>query len=229
MLRKNQKQLFTRALIIATMVALAVTLSLSAGGQAGDTPPKDKVKVFGKTYGQWSAEWWQWVAAIPAAQNPLFSAGQVDLSIGQEGNVWYLAGSWVGPVERQGTVPVGTALFLPVFNVMAYNAPGETYTEEELRDMAEGFIDLATGVQCTVDGEPVAISPTVRLRSIVRVQSPVFGFSGEVLGSSDLAVSDGYWVMLPALSAGPHDIQFYAAIPEWGIEQDVTYNLTVVP
>lgn len=219
MLRKNQKQVFTRVLIMVTIVALALTLSLSAG---------EKAKVFGKTYGQWSVDWFQWVAAIPEDQNPLFSMGEVDLSIGQEGKVWFLAGSWVGPAERTGTVLANNALFFPIFNVWAYNDVGETYTEDELRDMAEGFIDMVTAVSCTVDGKDLAMSSNVRPKSILRLQSPAFSYTSDLFGSTDLAVMDGYFVMLPPLSEGEHQIHFHAEIPDFEIVQDVTYNITVV-
>lgn len=215
MSRKNQKQVFSRALIMVSIIALALTLSMPswgelhlAGGKDGGTPKKMQVKVLGKTYGQWSVEWLQWAAAIPADQNPLFSEGEVDLSIGQEGHVWFLAGSWVGPVVRTGEVPTDTPLFFPIFNLWAYNDVGETYTEEELRAMAVEAIDAVSVVHCTVDGEASAISyPTVR------VQSPPFGYSSDVFGSTDLAVTDGYWVMVPPLPAGEHEIHFDGGNP----------------
>ena len=47
MLGKNQRQAFTKVLIMVAIVALVLTLSLSAGG------PEGKVQVFGKTYGEW--------------------------------------------------------------------------------------------------------------------------------------------------------------------------------
>jgi hypothetical protein len=229
MSRKNQKRAFTRVLMIVAVLALALSLSLpgwgglSVPGGNDDGTPKMQVKVFGKTYGEWSAEWLLWAAKIPAEQNPLFGQGEVDLSIGQEGRVWFLAGSWVGPVERIGEVPASKALFFPIFNLWAYNGPGETYTEEELRAMAAGAVDAVSVVHCTVDGIPSAISsPTVRQ------QSPPFGYSSELLGDTDLAVMDGYFVMVPPLSAGEHVIHFDGGIPEWGWEQDVTYYLTVV-
>jgi len=219
MLRKNQKQVFTKVLIMTSIVALALTISLSAG----------EPYVIGKTYGEWCLEWFQCIGAIPPAENPLFSEGEVDLSIGQEGKVWFLSGSWVGTVERTGTVPANKALFFPVFNVWAYNDVGEEYTEEELREMAEGAVDLVSVLNCTVDGKALPISSNLRPKAIVRVQSPAFSYSSDVFGSSDLAVMDGYWVMLPPLSEGEHVIHFDGGIPEWNWMQDVTYNLTVVP
>lgn len=104
MSRKDQKQAFTKVLILVAVVALALSLSLPdwgelrlAGGEDGGTPKTMQVKALGKTYGQWSVEWFQYIAAIPADQNPLFSEGEVDLSIGQQGHVWFLACSMVGP------------------------------------------------------------------------------------------------------------------------------------
>lgn len=230
MSRKNEKQAFTKVLILVAVVALALSLSLPgwgelrlAGGEDGGKPKQMQVKALGKTYGQWSVEWFQFVAAIPADQNPLFSEGEVDLSIGQQGHVWFLAGSWIGPVVRTGEVPVDTPLFFPIFNVWAYNGPGETYTEEELRAMAAGAVDAVDFVHCTVDGEASAISyPTVR------EQSPAYAYSSELFGDTELAVSDGYWVMIAPLPVGEHVIHFDGGITDWGWTQDVTYNITVV-
>ncbi|UCC22890.1 MAG: hypothetical protein JSW23_02140 [Planctomycetota bacterium] len=221
MLRKNQKRIFSKVLITASIVALALTLSISAGGEEG------KAKIFGKSYGQWSVEWFKWVEAIPEDENPLFSDGEVDLSIGQDGKVWFLAGSWIGPAERQGTVPADKALFFPIFNIWAYNSPGETYTEEELRAMCEGFVDMVSVLSCTVDGDALPVSSVLRPKSILRFQSPAFALDG-ILGEVDLVVCDGYWVMLPPLSEGEHEIHFHAEIPEYEIVQDVIYNITVV-
>ncbi|MHC4109501.1 MAG: hypothetical protein ACYSUY_00400 [Planctomycetota bacterium] len=228
MLRKNEKQAFTKVLILVAVVALALSMSLPGWGEISlDIDDamftKMKVKVFGKTYSEWSAEWLLWAAKIPADQNPLFGEGEVDISIGQEGKVWFLAGSWVGPVERIGEVPQGKALFFPIFNLWAYNGPGETYTEEELRDIAVSYVDLVDDVNCTVDGASSAISyPTVRQ------QSPAFGYTSELLGDTELAVSDGYFVMLPPLPVGEHVVHFDGGITDIGWLQDVTYYITVV-
>jgi len=170
-------------------------------------------------------------AKIPADENhPIFSEGEVDLSIGQKGPVWFLAGSWEGrPIVRTGTVPEGKALFVPIFAVFDYNAPGETDTEEEMRAWLAEATDLTTVMRCTVDGEPSVISyPTVR------VQSPRFSFTApeppepNLCGSSDLAVCDGYWVIVPPLPVGEHEIHSECENAEYNWGWDVTYNITVV-
>ncbi|MHC4642252.1 MAG: hypothetical protein ACYS32_11450 [Planctomycetota bacterium] len=228
MLRKKEKQVFGRVLIMVAIVALALSLSLPGWGElrlpgAPTMAPKPTLKVFGRTYGQLSVQWFQWVAKIPADQNPLFSEGEVDLSIGQKGNVWFLGGSWVGPVVRTGEVPEGKVLFFPIFNVWWAYEPGEEITEDEMRDEIAGAVDAVDFVHCSVDGRASAIStPTVR------TQSPAFAYSSEVLGDTELAVSDGYWVMIPPLPVGEHVVHFDGGITDWGWMQDVTYNITVV-
>ena len=51
-------------------------------------------------------------------------------------------------------------------------------------------------------------------------------FDGCITGSSQPAVSDGYWIMLAPLSPGTHTIHFTAGIDNL-VLQDVTYHLTV--
>jgi len=39
--------------------------------------------IAGRTYGEWSAAWWQWATSIPVSSNPLFDKG--DGNTGQTG------------------------------------------------------------------------------------------------------------------------------------------------
>jgi hypothetical protein len=85
------------------------------------------------------------------------------------------------------------------------------------------YVDLVDDVNCTVDGKASVMSyPTVRQ------QSPAFGYTSDLLGDTDLAVSDGYFVMLPPLPVGEHVIHFDGGILDWGWVQNVTYYITVV-
>ena len=70
-----------------------------------------------------------------------------------------------------------------------------------------------------------------------RVQSPATPFTTSVdnilgvpAGSSGLLVSDGYWIMVPPLSKGAHEIHCTGLLgsgPFAGFSQDVTWHLTV--
>ena len=51
-----------------------------------------------------SGNGWLIVVHIPSSTNPLLDDGSGDCAVGQNGPVWSLAGSRVGPVERTYTV-----------------------------------------------------------------------------------------------------------------------------
>ena len=97
-------------------------------------------RVYGKTYGEWTAKWWQWAHSLPAATNPLRQEGMVDCSHGQSGPVWFLAGTLGGGAERTCTIPHRKALLFPLVNADFVNVPGdcgraEGCTEAEKRQL----------------------------------------------------------------------------------------------
>jgi hypothetical protein len=76
------------------------------------------------TYGEWNARWWQWFFSVPASKNPgLATNGAVNCSVGQSGDVWFLAGYFLGSgsFTRSCTIPAGKALFIPLINSWADN------------------------------------------------------------------------------------------------------------
>ena len=85
-------------------VSLVLMLLLAIAPAYADD--KGQPKIHGKTYGEWSAQWWQWVRSIPdpdGHSNPLTSSEQVDCTIGQAGSVWFLAGTTGGAPVRLGS------------------------------------------------------------------------------------------------------------------------------
>jgi len=185
-------------------------------------------KPYGKSWGEWTAEWWKWAFSLPVSAHPLFDTA--DCSAGQSGPVWFLGGSFAGvAVTRTCRVPAGKSILLPVVNAECSTVeppPFHGDDESELRACAIAFMDGASGtLVATVDGQDVEDL------SGYRVQSPLFTFSapadnvlfidGPVSGQS---VSDGYWLFLAPLSAGTHTLHFEG---NPGFSIDVTYLLTV--
>ena len=120
-----------------------------------------------------SAEWWQWALSIPASVNPQLDTTGEDAVVGQRGEVWFLAGVFLGgTVVRTCSVPEGTALFSPVTNSVQINTPnicGESPADlsiAELRTKAADVINKTTIVSVTLDGHPI--------KKLRRVQSRVF-------------------------------------------------------
>jgi len=215
--------------------------------------------VYGKTYGEWGAEWWKWALSIPADMNPVLDETGDHCMIGQSGNVWFLAGTFnptsgSGPVMRDCTIPAGQALFYPVINGTWIEEPGdEIYTDEEVRWIVASFTaggDLGCQIRSTLDsfttpnfGE-VAAPVTAQLRPVVRSQSQKFTVNlpennvlGFPAGKNDRLIAEGYWVMLPPLTPGEHVLTLHGAECSEtedgtlvkGFETEVEYHLTVVP
>ena len=143
-----------------------------------------------------------------------------------------------GTATRSCDVPRGKHILFSIANVIWIQTPTDDELEPHCKDNetcwrqhANDFLPPSIGgeLEATLDGNPIIFNPNT---PIIRSQSPVFTASfppGNVFGIEDLSeltsrpiVSDGFWVMLPPLSPGEHELHFKA-----GQSQDVTYTLTV--
>lgn len=235
----NLKKLYGAVAAIAVAVTTVAT-SFAATGHSYTTGPAEVVtpndSVFGMTYGDWGAAWWQWVQSIPAPDNPILDQAGDKCAQGQEsGPVFFLVGTWgYSDAVRNCTIPGDKYLFFPILNVIASTIGEDPIPDEAtLRQWAVGFTDLVDleSMSVTIDGKKV------KNLGDFRAQSPAFDFSlpednlfGADAGSYS-AVTDGYWLMLKPLSPGQHQIHFKGAFVEDDgtviFALDVTYNLTV--
>jgi len=248
----------SRSLTLLGLIGLCLLLHCSGGKDTEPSPPNEPrppqntasgtgdldARVFppaslpfGKDYGAWSAEWWQWACSIPASENPLLDETGEKCLTAQRGPVWFLAGGTqlMGGTTRHCAVPEGTALFLPIFTVEKDNigvAPPRT--ETELRDRARSDLDSATDVRIEVDG--VAIQPLQRFRftsSVFSITLPqqnllqATGHSAAVPGPVFPVVAEGFYVMLKPLPVGEHTIAIRGSIPKLSFTLDGTYRLSI--
>src|SRR5437867_3706794 len=58
------------AVLILSGLMVAPSLAFFPDGNPGVYPPTSPV--FGRTYAEWSAAWWQWALSLPVDQHPLF-------------------------------------------------------------------------------------------------------------------------------------------------------------
>ena len=209
--------------------ALPPTKSEGAGG-AAFVSVSTSSSAFGKKFRDWSAEWWQFALSLPASENPLVDATGDKCAVGQHGEVWFLVGSFIGPVTRACSIPEGKALFFPAINLVDINLT--TQTADELRAEIAPCLDAVTTLTVEVDGTPVEKLAKARVKSSVfEVTLPPGGFLPA--GTYSPVVDDGFYVMLKPLALGNHTVRILAASAGCSIQppfsQDVTYNLTVVP
>ena len=241
-----------RAYLIVTAVVvlglgLAVMLMPTVSANTGNPPgfrlyDRDDV-VYGRTMGEWSAEWWQWAFSIPVEIHPLFN--NPDCSVGQSGPVWFLGGSFVSSTAvRNCTVPAGKALYFPILNTE------DSSLEESFNNGCEDpvFGGTIAGLRKCADGGMTGVSVSAEIDGISiphlaersRVQSPVFSFTlpdnnllkvttgnPYAAGAYFPSAGDGYYVMLPPLCRGNHTIHFRGVGSGGSFTLDITYYLTV--
>jgi hypothetical protein len=216
-------------------------------------------KIYGKTYGQWAAAWWQWAASFPDGANPVQDLTGDLCGLGQSGPVWFLAGTFGATgVQRNCTIPAGKGLFYPLVNAVWIDCPNSgdaDVTDDEVRWVMANWTvagDSACQLTATLDtyqvfGEELPAPVSGWMRPTVRTQSPVFrmnlpednifningGTCAEPLpaGKTGRSITEGYWVMLPPLTAGEHVLTLHGAGCEAPIggnfETGVTYHLIV--
>lgn len=206
--------------------------------------------VYGRTYSDWDAAWWQWALSIPTANHPLFDNG--DCSVGQSGPVWFLGPKYIAVggsadfnhIIRYCNVPAGKALYVAVYNAedsvieettgnFSHLPPGHLPQIVELRAATTYLMDGVTDLSMQVDGEDIR-----DIKQRFRMQSPAFGFTlladnlftatGEGTykeGTYFPSVDDGYYVMVAPLPVGHHTIHSHGLGGPF--VQDVTYHIYV--
>lgn len=200
---------------------------------------------YGHTYDEWAAEWWQWASDLPAEDNhPLFADGPMDCSLGQKGKVWFLGGTFAesGVAHRECEVPAGKALFFPVVNVLCSEFTGDdpaTLVECAANPTVDpGFEFQMNPLSATIDGSPVR-----KLEKYYTLTEEPFDLGplpdpnifGADPGAEGPGASGGYFLLLPPMSKGEHEITFAGEIvvldpdgvPVYQFTLDITYDLLV--
>ncbi len=237
--RRTLLSVWPACLLVTCVLCYSFVPSVRASAPAGFRVADPGKKAFGKTYGEWASDWWDWVLQFPADINPLLDETGGSCDLGDQGSVWFLAGNFGGTTVRECSAPAGKAFFFPVFNVISF-APEFGNTVEEIRADANGDIegDPDPIISCEIDG--VLVDDVFAYRA----QTPPGGFLlttvtlfeafGLEAGPRDPAISDGYWLMVEGLGPGEHEIQILATVldPRPGnrpplFDLDVTYFLTL--
>jgi hypothetical protein len=256
MLNRTMLRWIRVVIVSSAVVALSLGLSLARAEESHSrlvvVPPWSVVD--GRTYGDWTARWWQWGFGVPKdqnLQNPDPTADP-DCAAGQTGNVWFLSGEiGFGPGtligQRSCTIHRGVFVFYPLVNCewdnVGYGGPPTKYTVSQLRAFCDpngttNPINTST-LFATVDG--VAVTNL----SIYRAVSPVFSYTvppypnniqslfGAVIPGSSWptttvspAIADGYYLMLAPLAPGPHTLTFGGGDPSV-FREEMTYTITV--
>lgn len=236
----------TGAVVLLASLALATAVFAQADtqvrrGNLGNPrvfPPQ--AKPHGLSYADWTVRWWQWAYGLPVAGHPLFDETGADCGAGQTGNVWFLGGVFNvsgSAVRDLCVVPTGKSIFFPILNVEWDNVcPPGTLTPEELRATATWYMDLATDLECEVDGFTVQNVAAYRFAgdpfAATMPEGNIFQYFGcpTPAGAYGPMVPDGMYLMLSPLPPGPHTIHFKGTVGDpINFTLEITYRLTVSP
>ena len=211
---------------------------------------KGQPNIYGETYGEWSAKWWQWAYAGPDGENAVQDKTGEFCAVNQPtGKVWFLAGSFgLTGVERTCTIPPNRALFYPLVTTLWTDCPGtsdEDLTDAQVRGILTFFAeggDPACQLTSTLDGASISSLQILTVRtqspkftSILPENNIVSGCASPLPpGKTGRQIAEGYWVMLPPLSPGEHVLTLHgagcdAATGDVFFENGVTCHLTVRP
>jgi hypothetical protein len=188
---------------------------------------------YGKTYGNWTVKWWQWVLGIPKSVNPVVDrTGEYTAMNQQNSDVFFLAGKLAEEEsslpQRYCSVSTKTSILVPVINCESnrLESPG-LKTHKDIVDRVRDDEDTIIRTQCYLDGKRI---PTQRIISdpeifeVHLVEDNLFDVKG---GGTTHASADGYWAFLKRLAKGEHTISFEGSCENGRLHSGALYKLDV--
>ena len=190
--------------------------------------------------------WIRWSGALPYYAGPIFDETGSQCGEGQSGQIWYLAGTAGGPVERDCTLPAGKQLVFPLLNY--YGAVPESYypTPEDVaaytadfEATGEFFRDITCTLEVTLDGVPLygddlADDTWLSVVEPFMVTLPDtednFADWYGLVGGTTPAVGVGYYARTAPLTPGDHTLSFGGSLcfeGEVWFETHASYQLHV--
>jgi hypothetical protein len=167
---------------------------------------------FGKSWEEWAAVWYQWMANIPKNRNPCLDQSGTYASENQyDKNAWFLAGTFGNSktIKRRCVIPKDKSIFFPVLLKQdSFANDTDLTSEDQLITRASEATDRTQSLRLAIDGVQVESVRNYRVRSqIFDLTFPKGNIYGIRAGPTR-AVCDGYWVFLKPLSRGKHTIYF---------------------
>ncbi|MER7009223.1 hypothetical protein ABT297_40115 [Dactylosporangium sp. NPDC000555] len=156
------------------------------------------------------ARWWEWAATEPVDTNPVADRTGTHCARNQPGDVWFLAGTFGGQVQRRCTVPLGVRLVAPAINLVSGD-------EDDCRSYMAGV----TGT-IQFDGAEVPLERIEHeaITFIAGPGNPVTDTSGKTRGDAC-----GLWARIDPPGAGEHKVRIHGKSGTF--EVDAQYTLVV--
>jgi hypothetical protein len=177
-------------------------------------PPGEDPK--GKSWEEWTKQWWKWLYAIPDKDNPVHDhPWQNAGSIPQPKGAFFLTGTHSDKAERKCKIPANTPVFFPIATMAASDAE---FPGKNLRDLAKNgnqvdemhlkIVDTKSkNILCALDTEDLKKYLVKTGEFYVSLCSDNICYWVKAKKRSR-TMSHGYWAFLRPLSRGRYDIEF---------------------
>jgi len=210
-----------------TILSLAATSQVFAVSTADLEPrPKDYAneQIAGITQSELTKRWWQWASSFEYADSPVSDPTGERCGAGQEGPVWFLAGTYgSAPARRTCHIPAGKHLFFPLINYVVMPQNCNCSSCEIATGLAQSITNSPTGLFVELDGRAMDKLAQHRIAS----PPGCFNVAARIPGGPKIepSASDGYWMHLPPLEKGTHKLRFGGTLSS--LRQELIYILIV--
>lgn len=162
--------------------------------------------VDGESFGALTARWWQWAERMPIA--PFRDPDGRLCELGQEGGVWFLAGTdGTFNAQRECVIPADRHILVPVINMRRSDvrdrraAHATPKSCEALQASAAVNNERLGSAVVLIDGVRVSDVTRYRIRS-----DGCFPLIPEMDDDYAKTAADGYWLLLKPLPPGRHTV-----------------------
>jgi len=239
---KTTEKLVASALIALALTSLAAVNSQAQNGNLNPGIIPLNAHYGGHSYGEWLATEIQWEFGLPLPDNPNYGLGG-SISNGQPKELWFLPVVFFFMTPEKTfhvTVPSGKALCLQVagneFDNFLCVSPPTNFSVDQLRQMAIASLDPVTVLEVDVDGVPVnnpkqylAVSPAFNITLPEDNVLDAFLGCANPAGTYGPAVAAAFQLLFAPLPVGQHTIHQHIEASAYGVNADVTWDVTVVP
>ncbi len=179
---------------------------------------------------QLARQWMRWGMEQPYTTGPIADMTGDACAMGQEGPVWFLAGTYGGAVTRHCTIPAGKKLYFPLVNRWAVFPPSYYPNMQSIHDITPevvAWFDNALINTCSltlrVDGQDVLAGGFDQMFDDLYVRAaepfkvdvnPIDSFLTPwgIPGGEMYSVGDGHYAHLNALPPGDHVLELGGTI-----------------
>jgi hypothetical protein len=194
-------------------------------------------KPYGLSYSEHIENFWRWILAIPAEDNPRNDATGHRCATGQSNtsSIFYLSPNSGGKSVRTCEVPVGKALFIPVMQVEFSDLEMPGASVEQLYASAKKDQDSVNFLNLKIDDREYKYNDLIKYRTHTggfETTWPDNALFGVVKGGNSTVVADGFYILTDPLTKGNHTIHFKSSLicsdpdcADPNFVQDITYNI----